>query len=96
MFEDSGLAVVGQLGSGGDMLIWLLLTMFLSWYLGIWVWDDFRSRCWFLGLSWSKCVLFLGFNFLSEFSESVLADCCLLFWYARLVCSWEMFAGVVG
>lgn len=26
--------------------------MFFCWHLGIWVWGDYRSRCWFRGLSW--------------------------------------------
>lgn len=38
MLDCSGLAVAGQLGSGGDMLPGLLLTVFLRWRLGIWVW----------------------------------------------------------
>lgn len=33
-------AVVGLLGSDGDLLSWLLLTVFLCWSLGIWNWDD--------------------------------------------------------
>lgn len=44
------LAVVGWLGSGGVMLPWLLLIMFLCWLLGIWVLDNYRFKGLFLSL----------------------------------------------
>lgn len=42
MLKCSGIAVVGSVDSGSDMLSWLLLIMFFCWYLGIWVWDNNR------------------------------------------------------
>ena len=45
MLQYSGSAVVGLLSSSGDILSWLLLTVFLWHQLGICVW------CWFLVLS---------------------------------------------
>lgn len=40
-----------MLGSGGDILPWLFLITFLHWSLGIWIWSDCSSRCWFMYLS---------------------------------------------
>lgn len=37
--------------TGGDIIPWLRLIVFLPWYLGICVWGDYQSRCWFQGLS---------------------------------------------
>ena len=51
MFKYSGLSVVGELGSSGEILSWLLLIVSLCWSLGR-VWDDYGYRCLFLGLSW--------------------------------------------
>lgn len=47
----SGSTVVGLQGTGGDILSWLLLIMFLLWFLFIWVWDNYNSRYWYLVLS---------------------------------------------
>lgn len=47
-------------------VIWLLLTAVLHWCLGIWVGDNYRSWCWFLGLC------FVGWVFCSLISVSSL------------------------
>lgn len=41
-------------------------------------------------------VLFIGFCFLSGFSESLMAVCCLFYWPAQLMCSQGMPAGAGG
>lgn len=49
----------------------------------------------FSGFCWIG-VLFLGFCFPYEFSESVMVVCCLFYWLAQLVCSQVMPSGVGG
>lgn len=39
----------------------LAVIVYLNWHVAIWVWGDYRSRRWFLGLFW------LGGNFISWF-----------------------------
>lgn len=51
MLKYSRPAVVGKLGLSGDILSWVLLIVFLSWHLGVWVLGYYRARCLFLGLS---------------------------------------------
>lgn len=63
-WECSGLAVLGELGSGGDILPWLLMTALAHWHLGIWVLGDFTPQCWFLSLCLLDGCLFLSFCFL--------------------------------
>lgn len=41
-----------------------MLIVSLNWHLGLWVWDEYSSRCRFLSLSLFDGVLFLGFCFL--------------------------------
>jgi hypothetical protein len=48
MLQSSRPAMVGLLGSSRDTLSWLLLIVFLCWYLGTCVWEDFNSRYWYL------------------------------------------------
>lgn len=49
------------------MLPWLLLTVFVCWLLGFWVWGNYRFRFRFLSLSFFGCVFFPpGFCFLSD------------------------------
>lgn len=38
-------------GSSEDTVPWLLVIIFLGRCLGIWVWDNYRPRCWFLSMS---------------------------------------------
>jgi hypothetical protein len=65
MLQYSGSAVVGLLSSSGDILSWLLLTVFLWQHLGIWDW------CWFLVLSLLSGYFVLWFLLSSLF----LAEC---------------------
>lgn len=51
MFEYSGPALVGELGSSGNLFLWLLLIILLHWYVGVYIFGNFRSRCLRLGLS---------------------------------------------
>ena len=37
-------AVVGDIGSSGDILPWILSIVFSHWCLGVWDWDDYSSR----------------------------------------------------
>lgn len=54
------------------------MFVLLCWYLGMWVWGDYWSRCCFLDSSLLDGVLLLGFYFLP-----VMVVCCLF----QLACS---------
>lgn len=82
MLEYSGPTVLDQLGSDGYILPSIaFIDRFLKLAL--------RYLC--LGLLYIylliSVVLSLYFCFLFGFSESVLAECCLFYWAAQLVCS---------
>lgn len=65
----SGLAVTGQLGSGGTILTCLWLMVFLPEYSGLWIWDDYRILDWDyriigLGADYRICICWMGVFFL--------------------------------
>lgn len=79
-----------------ETLSYLLLVTFISRHIDIWVWDDYKSRCWFSSLlMWNACLLF-AFCFLSGFSEVMMVVWCLFYCPSQLVCSQGMPAGVRG
>ena len=55
----------------GDLFSWLEFLIILCWYLNICICVNYRSKYWFLNLSWLGMSLFLGYSLLSRFSESV-------------------------
>lgn len=68
LLEYLGPATIGLLGSVGDLLFCMLLTVFSCWCVGIWDFKDCNSRCGMIFVECSCCyvdVSFLGFCLLS-------------------------------
>lgn len=59
------------------------MVIVLCWHLGIWVCDDFRCKCWFLGLS-----LLDGCFVLHFFLSSVTSECELYVACFTVLCDW--------
>lgn len=70
--------VLKYLISNRDVFSWLLLIAFLWWHLGIWIWNDYRTKYWFLDLSFLEGKYFvLRFHF-SLFIFRICWICCVL------------------
>lgn len=69
LLEYLGPAMIGLLGSVGDILSWMLFIVFLCWCVRIWDFKNCNSRCGMIFVEWScLCcvdVSFLGFCLLS-------------------------------
>lgn len=58
------------------------------WHLCIWAWNNYGSRCRFLGFACCMCIFSLTFCFLSEFQSVVLC------WPVFLTCSADESTGI--
>lgn len=76
MLKYSGLATAGVVGSSVNILLWLLLITFSLCPVRNCVWNDYRSMCLFLDLSFCWWVIYSLVCFLFGFSESVLCVAC--------------------